>query len=501
MTKNIKKTSHNHTQSSTPHSSKQTRKHHKNIISPAESFVDVISKLSETQRRELGARHDDLKFPIQLRLILLFSFILLVVLVTFISFIILVNRRYYTNKLKQESMQLAAQFSQYIKTTHDDTTSIKSLINQHEIQSFMTHLSDITQFKNITLLNRHGHVLASVQTNLIGTIFQFERPGIIPLTKNQIAYPVHPHNAPKYHRMIIAFYRGTVQQPHNIIAAITFTVSQHEYTAFSQFLIRRALLLSAVLFLLSFFAITIIVQNSLRPLAKIVTFVRNIGRGVLHEGIHIDRKDEFGFLARKLNTMAYRLRKMRTEALNASPLSGLPGSRLLEKKLRAAIHRAKPFAVLYCDLDFFKAFNDYYGYERGDAALLLLADIIKSEVNKYGTKEDFIAHIGGDDFVILTFSDHPENICEHIIKRFDYEIIRLYDGKVLEQGYFFAPNRDGTIVKFSIMTLSIAVITNKHIEINHYGQISMLASEVKRKVKEKRGSNYMFNRRKETEYE
>jgi diguanylate cyclase (GGDEF)-like protein len=85
-------------------------------------------------------------------------------------------------------------------------------------------------------------------------------------------------------------------------------------------------------------------------------------------------------------------------ARDQSPLTGLPGNNRVGEYIREALadeHRG--FAFVYFDFDGFKAFNDRYGFRRGDRAIQLFADILTSGTQDTG---DFVGHVGGDDFFL-----------------------------------------------------------------------------------------------------
>jgi len=79
-----------------------------------------------------------------------------------------------------------------------------------------------------------------------------------------------------------------------------------------------------------------------------------------------------------------------------------PRNTAIERELKTRINRGEDYAFLYIDIDNFKAFNDYFGYQKGDEIITHLANVLTKAVEKLGVKEDFIGHIGGDDFVLIT---------------------------------------------------------------------------------------------------
>src|SRR5215210_6933643 len=118
-----------------------------------------------------------------------------------------------------------------------------------------------------------------------------------------------------------------------------------------------------------------------------------------------------------------------------NPLTGLPGGVLLAQAIRQRLTSKTPFALLYADLDNFKAFNDTYGFSRGDQALLFVASIIQRVMAAHGNPDDSIGHIGGDDFAMLITPERAEPICRALITLFDKEVLQLYDPEDQQRGY------------------------------------------------------------------
>lgn len=180
----------------------------------------------------------------------------------------------------------------------------------------------------------------------------------------------------------------------------------------------------------------------------------------------------------------------------ANPLTGLQGNIEIQAEINQRIAKRMLFAVIYGDLDNFKAYNDVYGFASGDRAIKLTADIIIDNVHNYGNQGDFIGHIGGDDFVIVTTPDKAEAICKGVINDFDEKIKSLYCDEDVQRGYIVTSNRQGQIMKFPIISISLAVVTNEFRELISHIQIAEIAAEIKKKAKSLSGSVFVKDRRK-----
>jgi diguanylate cyclase (GGDEF)-like protein len=188
-------------------------------------------------------------------------------------------------------------------------------------------------------------------------------------------------------------------------------------------------------------------------------------------------------------------RRIRSAA-NANPLTGLPGNLVIEERLKKLVSGNDPFTVLYIDLDNFKAFNDRYGFEQGDQALRLTAAILSQAITACSDSHaDFLGHIGGDDFIIISQPEKAVALCQTIIARFDREIRRLYPAEDLERGFIIVANRRGQEESFPIMTISIAVVDNTDGRFTNYLEIGEIAAQLKRRAKASEGSVFLINRR------
>lgn len=181
--------------------------------------------------------------------------------------------------------------------------------------------------------------------------------------------------------------------------------------------------------------------------------------------------------------------------ISANPLTKLPGNIPLAQALERCLSQNRLFAVLYLDLSNFKSFNDKYSYLRGDKVIRTTAQIILKAVKEKGNPGDFIGHIGGDDFIIITTPDKVDILCRSIIKDFDQEIPNLYDEEDRKRGYIVTKDRLNKTRKFPLMTISIGVVTNKSRKFTSPAEISDVGAELKRYAKLKKKSSYVVDKR------
>jgi GGDEF domain-containing protein len=192
------------------------------------------------------------------------------------------------------------------------------------------------------------------------------------------------------------------------------------------------------------------------------------------------------------------MRKIQTSqqlCLDASPLTRLPGNIAIEQVLKGKMLHDEKFALCYIDLDDFKAYNDRYGYARGSELIKLTGEVIHRAKSEHGDPDDFIGHIGGDDFVLITSPDNIEPVCQAIITAFDDAVPAHYDADDRAHGYIEGTDRYGVTRRFPLMSISIAVVSDARRTFTSPLEIARVATEVKDYVKSLPGSNYLVDRR------
>lgn len=183
-------------------------------------------------------------------------------------------------------------------------------------------------------------------------------------------------------------------------------------------------------------------------------------------------------------------------SLEASPLTGLPGNVAIQREIDRRIKSGELFAVCYMDLDNFKAYNDRYGHSAGDKVIKATADIITRVVKVEGEEEDFVGHVGGDDFLVITSPRRSESISMEVIDKFDDQIGEFYRPRDRKKGYIQSFDRRGNLQKFPLMSISISIVTNEQRKIKHHGKIAQIAAELKKYAKTFEGSVFVKDRRK-----
>ncbi len=179
----------------------------------------------------------------------------------------------------------------------------------------------------------------------------------------------------------------------------------------------------------------------------------------------------------------------------ANPLTGLPGNRAIERETVNRIQSHGQFGFMYIDIDRFKSYNDYYGFRRGDDAISYLAKILISCSREYGSSQDFIGHVGGDDFILITEPWCAETLGRKIIEEFDRGVIDLHDPEDAEKGYLQVEGRGGNIKCFPLITLTVALVAEAQNRFLHPAELSDTMAELKRYGKTMTSSVLVLERR------
>lgn len=189
------------------------------------------------------------------------------------------------------------------------------------------------------------------------------------------------------------------------------------------------------------------------------------------------------FESEELKVRIARLILRAKEYLSLNSLTHLPGSYNIEEESTRRINSGEKFAICYIDVDNFKSFNDYYGYARGDQVIQLLSKIIIGTLENFGNKSDFLGHIGGDDFILISQPEKIDLISKKIAETFDQKISEYYESRDREKGHITTYDRQWKAQNFPLMTLSLAIVTNEKREIKHYGKLVDVLIEIKKYAK------------------
>jgi EAL domain-containing protein (putative c-di-GMP-specific phosphodiesterase class I)/GGDEF domain-containing protein len=204
-----------------------------------------------------------------------------------------------------------------------------------------------------------------------------------------------------------------------------------------------------------------------------------------HDVFIITRQRAYAGVGQLIDLLRLYTTEQVRQAQHLNPLSGLPGNVPINEALESWLQAGTAFTLVYADLDYFKAINDYYGYQRGDRVLLLLAQILNDHIHP---AHDFLGHVGGDDFVILFQSPDWRGQCAQIIQAFDQQIPNLYDEADRARGFIETTDREGQPKKFPFCSLTLAALTRPAHHAIHSQTLTEQISVIKSQAKKQPGN-------------
>ncbi len=186
-----------------------------------------------------------------------------------------------------------------------------------------------------------------------------------------------------------------------------------------------------------------------------------------------------------------RSKEMRDE----SPLTGLPGNVRVQEEIESKVSSGGAFAVLVVDIDHFRAFNDHYGFARGDDVIRQLAHTAEGIIADIAGDDGFLGHLGGDDFVVVVPPEAAAVVADTLVSRFDASVPDWYDQADREHGWIEVPNRKGDPQRFGLLSISIGVASTDRRTFAHFAEVVAVANEMKTYTKATSGSSWAIDRR------
>jgi PleD family two-component response regulator len=235
-------------------------------------------------------------------------------------------------------------------------------------------------------------------------------------------------------------------------------------------------------------------------LLRHVPIIMLTGKGEIHEKVDGINAGADDFLVKPFEPqeLLARIRmvlRRTAQGLEANPLTRLPGNLSIQRELESRIASGERFAVCYVDLNHFKSFNDHYGFKRGDEVIERTAKLLLETSRAHGSPTDFVGHIGGDDFIVITNVTCAEGVCRAIIREFDAMVPRFHDEHERAVGYFLHPDRKGQELKIPLLSVAVVLVTNAERRFSHPGEIAKISAELKAYAKQSDRSTFLKERR------
>lgn len=182
-------------------------------------------------------------------------------------------------------------------------------------------------------------------------------------------------------------------------------------------------------------------------------------------------------------------------ARDMNPLTRLPGNMVIKRELETRLSLDEPFAVAYIDLDHFKAFNDSRGFDAGDRAIVLLAELMREYAGERPFGQVFVGHVGGDDFVLVMPEQELRDMAALMHDRWMKAIRELYSAEELARGEVEIVDRRGDRITVPLLSMSIGALTASREGLDDLRKIAQVAAEVKKVAKSIPGNSLFIDRR------
>lgn len=215
----------------------------------------------------------------------------------------------------------------------------------------------------------------------------------------------------------------------------------------------------------------------------------------MYDPVIVMKGSKYHGMAAVRDLLQYAVEYERDYARELNPLTQLPGNKVINRVLNDLLIYSTQTALFYFDLDHFKAYNDIYGFEKGDQVICLVSQIIQATIKENDAINSFVGHIGGDDFVAVVENTEPRvlhELCQKILDRFSREIEGLYSKSHWEAGWIVSEDRNGAPVRYNLTSLSIGVLYGKLTEISDVGILAEHMAIIKKGVKKIPGNAYQM---------
>jgi PleD family two-component response regulator len=166
-----------------------------------------------------------------------------------------------------------------------------------------------------------------------------------------------------------------------------------------------------------------------------------------------------------------------------NPTTGLPSGKLIEEQLRRLMRRQE-WAILYVGINYIEGFSEAYGFVAGDDVFRFASMVLNDGIEEQGTSDDFIGHVGADDFLIITDKEHAGPIKEYVTQRFKDEVGTFYSFRDRERGHILIGGDEGSEKQIPLMSLAVGVVTSDTARFADIREITEIAAAERRKYVE-----------------
>jgi len=358
-------------------------------------------------------------------------------------------------------------------------TTIENIVNE----------SHSIGINGIKIFDEHGVEL----TNGVGASNYEKRMINSAITKQSFENRIFAHTLNEKERTIDLFIPFTFDTDKKGVIFTLLTL--HSIDEQMKYLYAQCVLISVITIGIHLLFAFLVTKIFVVPLKKFFPVIQDISKGNFKSRVPLHGTDELAQLAASFNEMCSEITQMQDEAKGANPLTGLPGNNIISQTIEKNLIDDIKFAVLYCDLDNFKAYNDKYGFTKGDDVILYSKQQLLTAAEHPDVHDIFVGHEGGDDFVVITPYDCWEAYAQYFISIFDEGIPDFYNVTDAKQRYIQSVNRQGVAERFPLIGISVAGVNNVEREFEHFGEMVSAAAGLKKVAKSKEGSSYVMDQR------
>lgn len=390
--------------------------------------------------------------------------------------------------LQQHRVQLAAQRDASTAAVQVLAESIatQGMARPDQVRALVSQYGRTPGVRNVRVTNDDYRVIAASNTRNLSRVYR--SPDVQEAVEHGIAAAFVTQTLWNPALRVVA----PIRERNELIGAVevefALTAAQAGLWTFLRQAAVIALLATGVLTLVLLWSVTLVV---VKPITRYARVSQDLARGDFSVEIPEQGPDEIGQLGRALAKTRDSMRELTRLWKDQDPLTALPGTQAIQRELRRRMESGEAFVTLYVDLDGFKAFNDRYGFGRGDELILFTARLLAETLGTYGGAQDFLGHASGDDFVLILDSRKAELVARAAIKRFEAGVLDFIDEEDRERGLITAKDGQGGQGQLPQASLTIVgvPVAARHANILKIGEA---ASELRVQAKRQPGSKFVM---------
>lgn len=181
-----------------------------------------------------------------------------------------------------------------------------------------------------------------------------------------------------------------------------------------------------------------------------------------------------------------------------NPITQLSGTEAIKREIDFRLARGSAIAVCYVDIVGCKPYCAVHGREAQKKVLTFMSQLLINTARKLAIYEYFVAHLGGEHFVVLLNLDDYERYCNTLMKDFDQQSREFHSAAEREKGYVVAKDKRGTQGRFPLMALSIGVAHTQYRNHRNANKMFEVLAQTRQMAKPQ-GQSVMFVDRRRAE--